>query len=86
MLWTYTGWQCIIPVPQAVDAGEGRVLITGAYGAGSVMLKVDKKGDSYAVSGLFKNPTLARIRSRRCSTTATTPTTRSTSAATASSR
>ena len=46
VLWTYTGWQCIIPVPQAVDAGEGRVLITGAYGAGSVMLKVDKKGDA----------------------------------------
>ena len=29
MLWTYTNWQCIIPVPQPVDAGEGRVLITG---------------------------------------------------------
>jgi outer membrane protein assembly factor BamB len=56
VLWTYTGWQCIIPIPQAVDAGEGRVLVTGAYGAGSVMLKVDKKGDAYAVSELFKNP------------------------------
>jgi len=56
VLWTYTGWQCIIPVPQAVDAGEGRVLITGAYGAGSAMLKVDKKGNAYTVSELFKNP------------------------------
>jgi outer membrane protein assembly factor BamB len=56
VLWTYAGWQCIIPVPQAVDAGEGRVLVTGAYGAGSVMLKVEKKGDTYAVSELFKNP------------------------------
>jgi outer membrane protein assembly factor BamB len=56
VLWTYTGWQCSIPVPQAVDAGEGRVLVTGAYGAGSVLLKVDKKGDAYAVSELFKNP------------------------------
>jgi outer membrane protein assembly factor BamB len=56
VLWTYTGWQCIIPVPQAVDAGDGRVLVTGAYGAGSVLLKVDKKGDAYAVSELFKNP------------------------------
>jgi outer membrane protein assembly factor BamB len=56
VLWTYTGWQCIIPVPQAVDAGDGRVLVTGAYGAGSVMLKVDKRGDAYAVSELFKNP------------------------------
>jgi outer membrane protein assembly factor BamB len=57
VLWTYTNWQCIIPVPQAVDAGQGRLLITGAYGAGSAMLKVEKKGDgTYAVSELFKNP------------------------------
>ncbi len=57
VLWTYTNWQCIIPVPQAVDAGEGRVLITGGYSAGSAMLKVEKKGDgTYAVSELFKNP------------------------------
>jgi outer membrane protein assembly factor BamB len=57
VLWTYTNWQCIIPVPQALDAGQDRVLITGAYGAGTVMLKVEKKGDStFAVSELFKNP------------------------------
>jgi outer membrane protein assembly factor BamB len=57
VLWTYTNWQCIIPVPQAVDAGEGRVLITGGYGAGSAMIKVEKKGDgTYGVSELFKNP------------------------------
>ena len=57
VLWTYGDWQCIIPVPQAVDAGQDRVLITGAYGAGSVMLKVEKKGDgTFAVSELFKNP------------------------------
>jgi len=57
VLWTYTDWQCIIPVPQAVDAGQGRVLVTGAYGAGSVMLKVDKKPDgTFGVSELFKNP------------------------------
>jgi outer membrane protein assembly factor BamB len=57
VLWTYGGWQCIIPVPQALDAGQGRVLVTGAYGAGSVMLKVDKKSDgTFAVSELFKNP------------------------------
>jgi hypothetical protein len=56
VLWTYTDFQCIIPVPQAVDAGQGRVLITGGYGAGSVMLKVDKKSDgSYAVAELFRN-------------------------------
>ena len=57
VLWTYTGWQCIIPVPQAVDAGQGRVLITGGYTAGTAMIKVDKSADgTFAVSELFKNP------------------------------
>ena len=57
VLWTYKGWQCIIPVPQPVDSGDGRILITGGYGAGTAMIKVAKKGEgSYAVSELFKNP------------------------------
>lgn len=57
VLWTYTNWQCIIPVPQAVDAGDGRVLITGGYNAGTAMIKVQKKADgSYGITELFKNP------------------------------
>jgi outer membrane protein assembly factor BamB len=57
VLWTYTNWQCGIPVPHAVDAGDGRVLITGGYRAGTAMLKVEKKADAtYAVTELFKNP------------------------------
>jgi hypothetical protein len=55
VLWTYDNWQCPIPVPSAVDAGEGRVLITGGYSAGSAMIKVQKKEDgSYGVAELFK--------------------------------
>ncbi len=57
VLWTYTNFQNIIPVAQPVDAGQGRILIAGAYGAGSAMIKVDKKEDgTYGVSELFKNP------------------------------
>jgi outer membrane protein assembly factor BamB len=57
VLWTYTNWQCSIPVPQPVDAGEGRVLITGGYGAGTAMIKVQKTGNgTYGVTELFKNP------------------------------
>ncbi len=57
LLWTYTNWQCGIPVPQAVDAGEGRVLVTGGYSAGAAMIKIQKKADgSYDVAELFKNP------------------------------
>ena len=57
VLWTYRNWQCSIPVPQPVDAGDGRLLITGGYGAGTAMIQVQKKGDgSYGVTELFKNP------------------------------
>jgi len=57
VLWTYTNWQCSIPVPHAVDAGDGRVLITGGYNAGAAMIKVQKKADgSYGVTELFKTP------------------------------
>jgi len=57
ILWEYTNWQCGIPVPGAVDAGEGKVLITGGYNAGAAMLKIEKKADgSYGVIELFKNP------------------------------
>jgi outer membrane protein assembly factor BamB len=55
VLWTYSNWQCIIPVPHAVDAGEGRVLVTGGYNAGAAMIKVQKKDDgTYGVTELFK--------------------------------
>lgn len=55
VLWTYTNWQCVIPVPHAVDAGEGRALITGGYSAGAAMIKIQKKEDrSYGITELFK--------------------------------
>jgi len=57
ILWEYTNWQCGIPVPGAVDAGEGRMLITGGYNAGAAMIKIEKKTDgSYNVNELYKNP------------------------------
>jgi len=56
ILWEYTNWQCPIPVPSAVDAGEGSVLITGGYETGTAMIKVEKKADdSYNVTELYKN-------------------------------
>jgi hypothetical protein len=56
LLWTYTNWQCIIPVAPVVDAGQGRLLAAGGYAAGSALIKVEKKGGAYAVSELYKNP------------------------------
>jgi outer membrane protein assembly factor BamB len=55
VLWTYGNWQCAIPVPHAVDAGQGRALITGGYSAGAALIKVDKKADGgFGVTELFK--------------------------------
>ena len=57
VLWTYENWQCRIPVPHAVDAGEGRVLMTGGYRAGAAMIQIQRAADgSYGVTELFKNP------------------------------
>jgi len=57
ILWEYKNWQCGIPVPGAVDAGEGKVLITGGYNAGAAMIKIEKRADgSYNVNELYKNP------------------------------
>lgn len=56
ILWEYTNWQCSIPVPGPVDAGEGRILVTGGYNAGAAMIKIEKKTDgTYNVKELYKN-------------------------------
>lgn len=57
ILWEYGNWQCSIPAPCAIDAGEGRMLITGGYQAGCAFIKAVKNADgTYAVTELFKNP------------------------------
>jgi len=56
VLWQYANWECRIPIPSAVDAGEGRVLVVAGYELGSVMLKVEKNADgSYEVTELFRH-------------------------------
>ncbi len=55
ILWKFTNWVCGIPVPGAVDAGENRLLITGGYELGALMLKVQKNADgTYAATELFR--------------------------------
>jgi len=55
ILWEYANWNCRIPAPSAFDAGEGRVLITGGYRAGTAMIKIEKKTDgSDEVEELYK--------------------------------
>ena len=54
VLWEYSKWNCDIPVPSAVNAGENKVLIVGGYELGAAMIKVEKKADgSYGTTELF---------------------------------
>lgn len=54
ILWKYAKWNCHIPVPGAVDAGDNRVLVIGGYELGATMIKVEKKADgSYGTKELF---------------------------------
>ena len=54
VLWSYEGWKCNIPVPNVTEIGDGRIFITGGYKAGSAMIKVEKKSDTFVVSELYK--------------------------------
>jgi outer membrane protein assembly factor BamB len=53
-LWIYEGWSCQIPVPNVTEIGDGRLFITGGYKAGSAMIKVEKKGETYSTTELYK--------------------------------
>jgi outer membrane protein assembly factor BamB len=48
------GWHIASPLP----ISDGRIFLTGGYGAGCVMLKVQRQGDQYSVTELFKNLSL----------------------------
>jgi outer membrane protein assembly factor BamB len=55
-LWEYdgfpkTGWQ----IPSPLPIGDGRIFLTGGYGAGCVMIKVERDGQQWKVTELFKN-------------------------------
>ena len=58
VLWTYNGWQCKIPIPGPTILGDGRLFLTGGYGAGCAMIKVEKSGQAFKVVELFKNGAL----------------------------
>lgn len=55
IVWEFNDWKCGIPVPMAVDAGENKLLITGGYELGALMLQVEKKADgTYGTKELFR--------------------------------
>lgn len=55
ILWKFADWVCGIPVPCAVDAGDNKLLITGGYELGALMLQVEKNPDgSFSAKELFR--------------------------------
>lgn len=55
VLWEYANWDCHIPVPSAVDAGDNRVLVAAGYELGTVMIKVERKADgNYGTTELLR--------------------------------
>jgi hypothetical protein len=53
-LWTYDGYSCGIPIPYPKGLPDDRLFVTGAYGAGSVMLQVTRSGNAFNVKELFR--------------------------------
>lgn len=57
MLWQTTEWDASVIVPTPVVLEDGRIFLTAGYGAGSMMLKIERTADSFEVRTLFKrNP------------------------------
>ncbi|HPE75705.1 MAG TPA: PQQ-binding-like beta-propeller repeat protein [Draconibacterium sp.] len=55
VLWKFENWLCRIPAPSAVDAGNNKLLITGGYELGALMIKVEKNTDgTYGAIELFR--------------------------------
>ena len=54
ILWKYKGYFNRIPIPSITSIGDGRIFVSGGYGAGSVMIKVTAKGNQFEVDELFR--------------------------------
>ena len=52
-LWSYEGWQCVIPIPNVTEIGNNQLFITGGYEAGSALIQVVKNENSYAVKEII---------------------------------
>lgn len=52
--WTFTGWECKIPITPPTALGEGRIFLTGGYGAESAMIQVTRSDAGvYTVKDIF---------------------------------
>ena len=55
IIWQFNNWLCRIPIPMAVDAGNNKLLISGGYELGAMMIQVEKQADgTYGTKELFR--------------------------------
>jgi len=54
-LWKYGGWSCKISIPNVTAIGDGRVVITGGYKAGTVMIKVSQVDGKWQAKELWRS-------------------------------
>ena len=52
ILWDTPAWARSVVAPSPVYLGDGRILLTAGYGAGSMLLQVSKQGEAFAVDVL----------------------------------
>ncbi len=52
-LWSYNGYFNSIMIPSPTPIGDGRLFVTGGYGAGTVMVQVSHKGGKWDVKELY---------------------------------
>ena len=55
LLWINTDWKIkIAAIATPLDVGDGRVFLSAGYGVGSMMIQVQKQGDTYEAKELFR--------------------------------
>ena len=54
VLWSYRDWKCQIPIASPFPVGDGRIFLTGGYGAGAALFKVQKTGSEFTCTTLFR--------------------------------
>ncbi len=61
LLWVYRSWRCRIPIAAPTDCGDGRLFITGGYGAGSVMVKIEQADGKFTATEVFRHEKIGSI-------------------------